>query len=262
MSHSIVLIKKEVVQMVREYKVIWLPIVFIFLGITQPVLTYYLPSILEALGGGQGISIDSSLTSQKGGEVLASTLGSQFDQLGLIILAISMMGIIQADKVNGMLDFILTRPVTVFSFIGGKIVSNYLLAAFSIALGYLTSYLYVMSLFSSVPILNMILALLFYLIWVLFIASFTMMISAIFHSQGIIALISIIFLIGCKIIVQLNPVIELLNPASMSVHAIEVLMTGSVGSNIIFHLLVTLGWIFIIFFVTYYWISTKKYHLK
>lgn len=66
MNNSIVLIKKECVQMLRDFKIIWLPIVFIFLGATQPIVTHYLPSILEALGGGQGITIDSSMATQKG----------------------------------------------------------------------------------------------------------------------------------------------------------------------------------------------------
>lgn len=208
MNNLIVLIKKEFVQMVRDFKVIWLPIVFIFLGATQPIVTHYLPSILEALGGGQGITIDPSMTAQKGGEVLASTLGSQFDQLGLMILAISMMGIIQTDKANDMLAFILTRPVSVTSYIGGKIISNYLVAAFSVTSGYFTSYLYVNYLFTAVPFSHMITGLVFYLVWVLFIVSFITMISTIFHSQGIIALISIIFLIGCRIIVGLNPIMD------------------------------------------------------
>lgn len=60
-----------------------------------------------------------------------------------MILVISMMGVIQTDKANGMLAFILTRPVTVTSYIGGKIVSNYLMVAFSVTIGYFTSYLYV-----------------------------------------------------------------------------------------------------------------------
>lgn len=51
--------------MLRDFKIIWLPIVFIFLGATQPIVTHYLPSILGALGGGQGITIDPSMTSQK-----------------------------------------------------------------------------------------------------------------------------------------------------------------------------------------------------
>ncbi|MGG3452127.1 ABC transporter permease [Domibacillus aminovorans] len=260
MNKFIVLIKKEFVQMVRDFKVIWLPIVFIFLGITQPIVTHYLPSILGALGGGQGITIDPSMTAQKGGEVLASTLGSQFDQLGLMILAISMMGIIQTDKANGMLAFILTRPVTVISYIAGKIVSNYLIAAFSVAIGYFASYLYVNYLFTDVPFSHMITALVFYLVWVLFIVSFTTMISTIFNSQGIIALISIVFLIGCRIIVGLSTVIDFVNSASMSKHAMEVLITGSVNSKAIDNALVTLVWIVLILFVTNYWIANKKFN--
>lgn len=260
MNNVIVLINKEIVQMLRDFKVIWLPIVFIFLGATQPIVTHFLPSIFEVLGGGQGITIDPSMAAQKGGVVLASTLGSQFDQLGLMILVISMMGIIQADKSNGMLAFILTRPVTVTSYIVGKMVSNYLLAAFSVTIGYLASYLYVNYLFTVVPFSHMITGLLFYLLWVLFIVSFTTMISTIFHSQGIIALISIIFLIGCRIIVNLNPIIDFFNPASMSKHAMEVLTTGSVISSVFGNVLVVFVWIFLTLFVTNYWIAHKKFN--
>ena len=42
--------------MLRDFKIIWLPIV-LFLGATQPIVTYYLPSILEALGGGQELPL-------------------------------------------------------------------------------------------------------------------------------------------------------------------------------------------------------------
>ncbi|AXK16712.1 MULTISPECIES: ABC transporter permease [Bacillus] len=260
MNNLLVLIKKECVQMLRDFKILWLPIVFIFLGATQPVVTHYLPSILEALGGGQGITIDPSMATQKGGAVLASTLGSQFDQLGLMILVISMMGTIQTDKANGMLAFILTRPVTVTSYLGGKIVSNYLMVACSVTIGYVTSYLYVNYLFTAVPFSHMITGLLFYLIWILFIVSFTTMISAIFHSQGIIALISIVFLLACRIIVGLNPIMDQLNPASMSKHAMETLVTGLVNSNVIDSVLLTIVWILLTLFVTNYWIVNKKFN--
>ncbi len=245
--------------MVREFKVIWLPLVFILLGITQPVVSYYLPSILEALGGGQGITIDPSMAAQKGGEVLASTLGSQFDQLGVMIIIVSMMGVVQSDKANGMLAFILTRPVTVGSYISGKIISNYLFVACSVALGYLVSYLYVVFLFTSVDFADLILALLFYLLWILFIVSFTTMISTIFNSQGIIALISIVFLLGCRII-GLSPVIDNVNPASMSKYAMEVLILGTVNSQAIWGALAALALTAVTISVTNLWISKKKFN--
>jgi len=260
MNHIIILTKKEFVQMVREFKVVWLPIVFVLLGLTQPVVTYYLPSILKALGGSQGITIDPSLTPQTGGEILASTLGSQFDQLGIIIIVVSMMGIIQSDKVNGMLGFILTRPVSVLSYIGGKLVSNYLLICFSLAMGYFTSYLYVYYLFTSVPLSDIVVALLFYLVWVLFMISFTTMISTIFNNQGLIALISIVFLMICRIIVGLSPVIDFANPAMMSKYAMEVLITGSVNSSIIENLFTSYFCILLTFLVTKYWIDHKNWN--
>ncbi|MEI2317140.1 ABC transporter permease subunit [Bacillus paramobilis] len=262
MNNLMILIKKECVQMLRDFKVIWLPIVFIFLGATQPIVTHYLPSILGALGGGQGITIDPSMAAQQGGEVLASTLGSQFDQLGLMILVISMMGAIQADKANGMLAFILTRPVTVTSYIAGKIVSNYVMVAFSVMIGYFTSYLYINYLFTAVPFSHMITGLLFYLIWVLFIVSFTTMISTIFHSQGIIALISIVFLLACRIIVGLSPIIDQVNPASMSKHAMETLVTGGVNATAMVNVLLTIIWILLTLFVTNYWIANKKFNYE
>lgn len=260
MNNFIVLTKKEFAQMIRDYKVMWLPIVFIFLGLTQPIVTYFLPSILEALGGGQGITIDPSMTKLKGGEVLASTLGSQFDQLGIMIIAISMMGIIQSDKANGMLAFILTRPVTVMSYIGGKIASNGLIAVFSVTIGYIVSYLYVNYLFTDVPFLDMITGLLFYLAWVLYIVSFTTMISTVFQSQGVIALVSIVYLLGCRMIVGLNPIFDYVNPASMSKHASESLITGSVNSNGLINILLTIVCILMTIFVTYYWIANKKFN--
>lgn len=262
MNSLIILLKKEFVQMARDFKVIWLPIVFIFLGMTQPVITYYLPHILEALGGSQKITISPSMTDQKGGEVLASTLGSQFDQLGIIIIVISIMSIIQMDKANGMLSFILTRPVTSTSYIGAKIIANYLIVAFSIAIGFFASALYVYYLFITVPLWYQVIALLFYLIWVLFIVSFVMMISTIFYSQGVIALISIVFLIGCRIIVGLSPITDLINPASMSKQAMEILITESMNLHTTGNMLFTLVWIIVVLLVTSYWISHKKFNYK
>lgn len=258
MNPGILLIKKEFVQMVRDLRIVWLPIVFIFLGCTQPIVTYYLPTILEALGGGQGITIDPSAISREGGEVLAGTLGSQFDQLGIIILVVALMGIIQSDKSNGMLAFILTRPVSISSYLLGKVVSNYLIVVLSVTIGFFVSYLYVNSLFTTVPVSHMLIALLLYLLWVLFLVAFTMMISAMFRNQGIIALISIIFLSCCRIIVNFLPAIDFINPASLSKHAMEVLATGTLNTSVVSTIFVEVIWILVIFSLTNFWISLKK----
>ncbi|MEC0244314.1 ABC transporter permease subunit [Paenibacillus chitinolyticus] len=258
MNTFCVLVKKEGVQMIRELKVIWLPVVFILLGMTQPIMTHYLPSILGALGSGKGITIDPILAAQKGGEVLAGTLGSQFDQLGLIILAVSMMGIIQTEKANGMLAFILTRPVTVRTYLAGKIITNYLMAAFAVAVGYFVSYLYVNFLFTKVPFSQMVTALLLYLVWICFVTSFIAMLSTLFNSQSMIAVTAIVLLIGSRIMAGISPVIDFINPASMGKLAMELLIAGSIPPRAMEHTLVTLVWIALILFATNHWISGNK----
>lgn len=262
MNQFTVLAKKELVQMIREMKVIWLPLVFIFLGVTQPLMNYYLPEILEMLGGGQGITIDPSLTIESGSEVLASTLGSQYDQLGIMIIVISIMGIIQSDKASGMLAFILTRPVKEGAYIGGKIFSNYLFVAFSITVGYIISYIYTYFLFTEVPFTHVIIALLYYLIWALFIVSFTTMISTIFNSQGVIALISIVFILGCRVIVGLNPVLDNINPASMSNYAMELLVLGTLNTSVIWSVFIILILSTLAFYISNIWIARKKYKVE
>lgn len=262
MNQFTVLAKKELMQMIREMKVIWLPLVFILLGVTQPLMNYYLPEILEMLGGGQGITIDPSMTIQSGGEVLASTLGSQYDQLGIMIIVISIMGIIQSDKASGMLAFILTRPVKVGAYIGGKIFSNYLLVAFSITVGYFVSYIYTYFLFTEVPYTHVIIALIYYLIWALFIVSFTSMISTVFNSQGVIALISIVFILGCRVIVGLNPVLDSINPASMSNYAMELLVLGRLNTSVIWSVFITLILSTLAFYISNIWITGKKYKVE
>lgn len=260
MNNVAILSKKEFVQMIRDFKIVWFPLVFILLGMMQPVLSYYLPALLKAMGGDQGITIDPSFFEQlKGGEVLATTLESQFDQLGLLIIVISLMGAVQSDKANGMLAFILTRPVSVTQYIGAKVLSNYWFVAACVAIGYLASYAYVNLLFSNVSFADMLLALLFYLVWVLFIISFTTMFSTLFNNQGIIALLSIVLLLLCRSLVGINSFVDLINPAMMSAHAVEILMTGIIHSKLTANLLITLILCFAAILISKDWIAKKKY---
>ncbi|TRZ39987.1 hypothetical protein CEQ21_03335 [Niallia circulans] len=260
MTNFALLTKKELVQTLRELKVVWFPLVFIFLGMSQPIMNYYLPAIIKSLGGNQGIIVEPNMLVQKGGAVLAGTLGSQFDQLGVIIVIVSLMGTVQSDKANGMLAFIMTRPVSVAEYLSAKVVANYLFVAASVAIGYLVSYLYVNFLFSNVNLVDMLLALFFYLVWVLFIVMFTTMVSTLFNGQGIIALISIVILLLCRVIVGINPVIDLINPATMSKHAVEVLTMRTINANLGWNLLITLLLSILVILVSHKWIGLKKYH--
>lgn len=259
MNAFIELSKKEVHQMAREFKILWLPIVFILLGLTQPIMMYYLPVILQSAGGVQGIIIDPTIAKPVGQEVLASTLNSQFDQLGIIILVVATMSIIQGEKANGMMAFILTRPVSISSYLNSKIIIHYILAVICLALGYAVSYGYSAYLFTTVPLTQAIWAFAFYCVWLLFIITFVAMMSTFFKSTAFIALISIVSLLICRFITGLHPVIDVVNPASNSMYATNILMSGDMGSWYGINIVVTLLLVLLMIVTMQSFIAKKKF---
>lgn len=259
MNSFIALSKKEIHQMAREFKILWLPIVFILLGLTQPILMYYLPVILQSVGGVEGIMIDPTIAKPGGQEVLASTLYSQFDQLGIIILVVATMSIIQGEKANGMMAFILTRPVSIASYLNSKIIIHYILAVICIALGYAVSYGYSAYLFTTVPVTQAMWALAFYCVWLLFIITFVALMSTFFNSPAFIALISIVVLLICRFIAGLHPFIDVVNPASNSLYATNILMSGEVGSWYGINIVVTLLLVLLMMITMQSFIAKKKF---
>ena len=259
MHAFIALSKKEINQMTKEYKIVWLPIVFILLGLTQPIMTYYLPVILQSAGGVEGIMIDPNMAKPEGGEVLASTLNSQFDQLGIIILVVATMSIIQGEKANGMMAFILTRPVSISSYLNSKIIIHYILAVISIVLGYTMSYGYSAYLFTTVPLTQALWALVFYCVWLLFIITFVAMMSTFFNSPAFIALISIVVLLICRFLAGLHPFIDVVNPASNSLYATNILMTGEMGNWYGINIVVTLLLVLLMIMTMQSFIAKKKF---
>lgn len=259
MNTFIALSKKEISQITREYKIFWLPIVFILLGLTQPIMMYYLPVILQSLGGVEGIMIDPNMAKPEGGEVLASTLNSQFDQLGIIILVVATMSIIQGEKANGMMAFILTRPVSISSYLNSKIIIHYIMAVICIALGFVVSYGYSAYLFTTVPMTQAMWALVFYCVWLLFVITFVAMMSTFFTSPAFIALISIVVLLICRFTAGLHPFLDIINPASNSLYATNILMTGEVGTRYGINVVVTLLLVGLMIMTMQSFIAKKKF---
>jgi len=251
--------KKELTQMTKEFKIVWLPIVFILLGLTQPIVMYYMPVILQSMGGVEGIMIDPTMAKPEGREVLASTLNSQFDQLGIIILVVALMSMIQGEKANGMMAFILTRPVPILSYLNSKIVIHYLVAVICITLGYAVSYGYSAYLFTVVPFKEALWALAFYCVWLLFVITFVAMMSTFFKSPAVIALISIVVLLVCRFIAGLHPFIDAVNPASNSLSAANILMTGNLGAGYGIHIIVTLLLVLLMITTMHGFIAKKKF---
>lgn len=191
MTNFHTLLRTELAEAWKDYKFIWLTLFFVMLGVTQPLINAYMDIILEHAGGTEGIIIDPNRPIPSSTEVLMSTVSGQFNQIGLIILIISLMGLIATDRNNGVQDFILTRPVSPHSYLLSKLASHWLISMFSISIGALVSYYYTIFLFGSFSFPSYLLFLILYGVWILYVVSLTIVISTFVKSPILIAVTTI-----------------------------------------------------------------------
>ncbi|RKN84528.1 ABC transporter permease subunit [Paenibacillus ginsengarvi] len=252
MTNLPVLLKKEWLEARRSYKLLWLPVAFMFLGILQPLSSYYLPQILQMAGGfPEGMNI--SLPEFTPEEVLASTLTSQFDQLGLIILAIGMMGIIVSDKLNGMLTFILTRNTSLGEYVLSKWIGQSAIIGVAIVSGMFMALCYTSYLYSPVPLARVAAALVIYYVWCLFMLTLLLTLGALLSKSSAVAVISIVVLLVMKAVTAFGFGFQIFNPAHLTNHAAQIITSG----NALPHLLPTMA-ITCILIVSFLYIS-KSY---
>lgn len=189
MRQWLVLYRKEMLEMSRNFKWIWVPLVFILLGIMQPVMFYFMPEILKSAGNlPEGAVIDIPLPS--GGEVLMQTLG-QYGMIGLLILVLSMMSVVSGERNSSVIELILVKPVSYVNFITAKWAGMLTITTIAFMLGYLGSWYYTLQLIGSVPIGDVIISSLYYLLWLYLIVSVTLLTSTIFRSIGATAFITL-----------------------------------------------------------------------
>ncbi|CAM5220807.1 ABC-2 type transport system permease protein OS=Ureibacillus acetophenoni OX=614649 GN=SAMN05877842_11045 PE=4 SV=1 [Ureibacillus acetophenoni] len=154
MKKWFVLHRKEWLEMTRNYKVIWIPLVFVLFGLMQPITSYYMPEILKNASNLPEGSI-IQIPTPSSGEVLAQTLG-QFNQIGVLVLVLAFMGIVSSERKSGMLKAILVKPVSFSSYITAKWMSAVLLSFGAIFLGMIASWYYTVLLIDDFPFLDMV----------------------------------------------------------------------------------------------------------
>jgi len=179
-SRLLVMIQKEWLELLRSFKLIWVPLVFIALGIMQPVVLYYMPIILESAGNmPDGTVIEMPMPS--GGEVLAQTLG-QYGTLGILVLVLVFMGTVSSERNSGSAAMILVKPVSVTSYIVSKWVSMLTLTLISLGLGYMASWYYTNLLIESMPFKDVLTSMLVYSLWIMVVLTLALLFSTLLRS--------------------------------------------------------------------------------
>ena len=244
MTQWFVLFKKEWLEMTRNYKLLWLPLVFILFGILQPVTSYYLPVILETTGDlPEGTVMDIPLPAAA--EVLVGTLG-QYSQLGVLILTLAFMGVIAGERSSGVQEMILVKPVSYLNYITSKWASMSILGLGSLLLGMISSAYYTHLLIGEVRIVDAANGTLVYAVWLLFLLTVTIFFSSFLKSSGLVATFTIVIAIGLSALTSLLGKWMTWSPGKLTGHAASFITSGNAGDAFLLSLFMTFGFILIL----------------
>ena len=231
-----VLLKKEWTESIREFRIVWLLIVFIGVGIMQPLTMKLLP---EMIGGSNGLMIDPNAKISSGNEIYAGVFG-QLNQFGLLIAAILLMGCIVKEEQSGILDILFSKPINTGNYLISKYLSNGILMIFSVVIGSYAGVYYTNIYYSSVSMDLYGKALLLYTLWFLFIVTLGVTASAVAKTQIQAAGITVLVPTALMIIGNYShPVLDVILPSSLSNKAVSLMSGQELPSSWILNVLVT-----------------------
>lgn len=230
MKQWFTLYNKEMLEMARSAKWLWLPLVFAALGIMQPVTTYYMPQLLESMGGlPEGAVIQIPVPSPP--EVLVSSL-SQFGSIGVLILVLASMAAVSGERASGVAAMVMMKPVPHVSYISSKWAGLLTLTLASFAVGYGGSWYYTELLFGPVEPGKVFSSFFVYALWLVFIVTLTLLMSSLLKANGAIAFVSVGTATALSIAGGMFAKAMRWSPGALSGHAGALLMEGKGGAGL------------------------------
>ncbi|WP_424768851.1 ABC transporter permease [Paenibacillus sp. sgz302251] len=182
LTRFFVMVQKEALELIRSFKLLWVSLVFVLLGVMQPISMHFMPLLLEKAGNmPEGTVID--IPKPLGEEVLAQTL-QQFGTLGILILVLVAMGTVSGERSSGAASMILVKPISVLTYIGSKLTTLLLFTFISLSAGYLASWYYTGLLFGGVSFDKVLGSLLVYGLWLSFVMTLTVFFSTLLRSAA------------------------------------------------------------------------------
>ncbi|NYF23208.1 ABC transporter permease [Sporosarcina sp. JAI121] len=171
-----VLLQKEWREHIRNYKVLWIPIVFIVFGILEPVTNHFLPEIMKSVGN-LPEGADFTWPEFKGEEIFVSLLG-QYQLIGVLVIILAFMGTISGERKNGTATLLYVRPVSFrYYFLSKWIVVNGIVLG-SVWLGFMAAWYYIDALYNHVNALPVLGFIATYSIWLIFVVTVVLALSA------------------------------------------------------------------------------------
>jgi ABC-2 type transport system permease protein len=256
MNQWITLFQKELVEMWRNFKWIWVPLTFILLGVKEPLSSYYLPQIIDSLGGlpkGAVIKIPTPTAA----EVLVKGL-SQYTSLGVLIIVLTTMGLLAGERKSGVAAMILVKPVSFPFFVTAKWAGSLLLMLSSFLIGYLATWYYTGILFDWIPIADFFQSFLYYGLWLTFVLTLAVFFSSSLINPGMAGFLSIAIVIIVSLVSSSFSHWLDWSPAQLTYYANKLLMYGSISKHVFPTILVDLACIIILLLLSIFIFRKKE----
>jgi ABC-2 type transport system permease protein len=178
MSGFSILLKKELWQQIKTYRLLIVGCVFVFFGLTTPLMLKYLPEIIKLTGTPLPLEIPPPTAIESLAEY-AGTVG----QLGVLLTVLMSMGAIADELRRGTAVIILSKPVTRAVFVNAKLTAISLTFIVSLIAASLLCFGYTVWLIGPASVmpfigLNLLLAL-----FLIFCLSVTLLFSSLFRSS-------------------------------------------------------------------------------
>lgn len=219
--------KKEILEDWRNFKWIWVPLVFIVICIMDPLSTYYLPQIIDAVGGMPEGAVFEVPAVQPEQAIMMSL--AELSMFGvLVIVAISMAVIAGGERKSGVAELILVKPVSYFTYISAKWAAKGLLVFTSYLIGMLASWYYVNLLYGEITAGQFVSLFFFYLVWLIFVISLTIFYNTVVKIPGLVLTLSVVTIMGMSAINQIFGHHMSWFPNSISGHITEMLMVNKI----------------------------------
>ena len=197
MSEFNVLLQKEFREAWRSWKFLWIPLVFALLGMSDPLMNYYMMDVLNAVGNlPEGFAI--SMPELAPADLLQASI-SQFQLIGLLVLIASFVGAISKERANGMATLLYIRPISFAAYFMSKYVVMSAVGLVSIVAGFTASVYYTIVLYGTFEITVLLASLGTYFVWLLFVLAITLLMSAAFKT-GVATACAFIIVFGGQIV--------------------------------------------------------------
>ena len=182
-----VLVRKELREQARSYRLLVLGLVFVFFGLASPLFAKFTPEILKMVGTDQGVTI--VLPEPTVADAVAQYV-KNVSQIALLVLIFLTMGSVVTEKERGTAVFVLVKPTSRGSFLAAKLAVLWISATGALTLSAFCAYAYTAVLFRPIGAIAFALANLALLLHVLAFVTTTFFFSALVRSQAVAGVLS------------------------------------------------------------------------